>query len=172
VTHSFSRGRRLPAIALSAAGAALLLAGCDSTVSLPPIPTVAASSIPPTSITVGGALTGPLASPGARCVAGGPAGVHVTIQGTVSGGGYLLSFDASSGTTNLSTTKSSHALVEFAPLQGAGNWGADPSSKQGSGTLVVNAKGGKLDLHLAPGPGSASTTVLDVSGTYGCSSDT
>jgi hypothetical protein len=202
VVRSFSWWRKAPATGLLVAAAALLLAGCDSnggTVSLPPIPTVVGGSNATTSITVSGAVNGTLASPGASCVLGGPAGVEVTIQGTVAGASYLLAFDAPSGTTDLGSATALHVVVEFAPLQGAGNWGANPSHQLGSGTLVVNAKGGTVDLHLVPGPGSSATappsaspspgasppapaaaspspstpsaTTVDISGSYGCSSN-
>lgn len=156
---------------LLAAGATLLLAACDSdTVTLPPSQTVVPNdTTPPTSMAVTGAITGTFNAPGARCALGGPAGNEVTIQGILAGGSYVLAFNAPNGSTDLATAGSSHVVVEFAPLQGAGNWGADPSRQIGSGTVVVNAHGGTVNLHLAAGPGSPSPAALDLAGTFGCS---
>jgi hypothetical protein len=171
VVRAFSWRRLTPALGLVAVAVSLVLAGCDAgTVRLPPIPTVAAGSSAATSLTVSGAVNGTLTSPGAACVPGGPAGVTVTIQGIVDGANYLLTFNAPGGTTNLTSATSPHIVVEFAPLQGAGNWGANPNRHLGSGTLVVNATAGKVDLHLVAGPGNAPATTVDIAGSYGCSS--
>ena len=129
-----------------------------------------------TQINVVGGSAGPngsLTNAVAACVDLGAAGIQVTIRGTVSGSTYVLKFDAPSGATDLSRATTADITVLFAQLPSGSNWGADPRSQKGTGTLTVNGSaGGMVAVHLVAGAGSAVTDPVDVSGRYTCSSAT
>ena len=179
VTHRPLAGRLL--IGLGAM-AAVAISACGSSPAPPSSSggaqqSAAATSAPAgsgtTSIIVSGTVSGALSSPGAACVDEGQAGFQVAIQGKLGGTGYVLKFNAPSGTTDFSVKTTADIVVGFFQLPAGASWGADPRSSKGSGTIQVNGPaGGKVDLHnMVPSAGTPATGTIDVVGSYACTSN-
>lgn len=126
-----------------------------------------------TAITLGGALSGPLATTGAACIAAGDTGFQVAMQGRLGSANYAFKFNAPGGASDVSVKTSFDTLVIFIQLPSGSSWSADSRSGKGSGTINVNGtRSGTVNLHLVPSTGSTSTANLDVAGSYSCTTTT